>query len=285
MKKLLKNIGKTITEKINVDTKRILNNRKITVPVINGVKVGVSSEKWMSGVLKELFDFSPSGVFYDVGVNLGQTLIKVMTLNDRMRYVGFEPNPSCLFYLQRIISKNNWSNTMIVPVGLSDSDCLLQLFGSYDTDPGSTTIRELRPGATYISKLVPVFRFESIKQNISHDNVAVVKIDVEGAELEVIHSISLLIEKDRPVIILEVLPNKGIALRESRNKEMAYKLKQLKYSFYRIIKTSHDTYAGVSRIDDIGSFSDPVLKDHLVVPDEKVKDFEKMLTIVATRTP
>lgn len=286
MRKLLKSIGKTIAEKINVDTKRILNNRKITIPVINGVKVGVSGEKWMSGVLKEIFEYSSSGVFYDVGVNLGQTLIKVMTINDSMSYIGFEPNPSCLFYLQRLISKNNWSNTTIVPVGLSDSDHLLQLFGSNDTDSESTIIRELTPTAKYTSKLVPVFRFESIKQDISNEKVAVVKIDVEGAELEVINSLSLLIGKDRPVIILEILPNKdGSALKASRDEKMADALEELKYSFYRIIKTPRDTYAGVSRVNDIGGYSDPMLKDHVVVPNEKVNDFEKVLTIASTRTP
>ena len=278
--KLLKSIGKTIAERINVDTNRTLNNRKIIIPVINGVKVGVSGEKWMSGVLKEMFEYTSSGVFYDVGINLGQTLIKVMTLNENMKYIGFEPNPSCLFYLQRLISKNNWSSTIIVPVGLSDEDHLLRLYGSNDTDPESTIIKELRPTVKYTSKLVPAFKFESIKRDISNEKVAVIKIDVEGAELEALNSLSSLIKSDRPIIILEVLPNKdNNPVKSSSNNKMIEVLEGLEYSFYRIIITSHDTYAGVSRVNDVGNYSDPVLKDHIVVPNEKVRGIENVLTI------
>lgn len=280
MAKLLKNIKHQIISKVNLDIKRTLNNRKIRVPVINGIKVGVSSEKWMSGLLKEIFECSGCDVFYDVGINLGQTLIKVRTINDNIKYVGFEPNPSCVFYVQRLVTKNNWKNITIIPVGLSDKDCLLQLFGSNDTDPESTLVRELRP-TEYTSKLVPVFRFESIKKNFYDEKVAVLKIDVEGSELEVINSLSLLIEKDRPIIIMEVLPNiDGNDNKVQRNNKMVTTLGKLEYSFFRIIKTSLDTYTGIMRVEDIGNYTDPVLKDHVILPNEKVNAFEKDLTIV-----
>ena len=60
MAKLLKKIGDNIVSRINFNVKRKLNNKDIVIPVINGVKVGVSGEKWMSGVLKEVFELKNS---------------------------------------------------------------------------------------------------------------------------------------------------------------------------------------------------------------------------------
>ena len=281
MAKLLKKIGDNIVSKINFNVKRKLNNKDIVIPVINGVKVGVSGEKWMSGVLKEVFEYASEGTFYDVGINLGQTMIKVMTLNEHISYVGFEPNPSCLFYLQHLISANKWSRNIIVPVALSDADCLLPLYGSSDTDPESTIIRDLQLTSDFITKIVPVFRYESIVKNILNKKVSVIKVDVEGAELDVIDSLRTLIEKDRPTIIMEVLPNEHEdTLKSLRNKKLIDLMKRLQYSFYRIIKTSTDSYAGVSAVDNVGDYDDPVMKDHIFFPNDDMTRIKNFITIL-----
>ena len=117
MREQLKKLGASLLTKINFKTTRVLNGNRISIPIINGKKVSVSGEKWMSGILRELFQFT-DGTFYDVGINLGQTLIKVKTLDPRRNYVGFEPSPSCIFYLRRLINSNHWDQILIVPVGL-----------------------------------------------------------------------------------------------------------------------------------------------------------------------
>lgn len=278
---LLKKIGDSIVSRINFNIKRKLNNKDVVIPVINGVKVGVTGEKWMSGVLKEVFEYSSDGTFFDVGINLGQTMIKVMTLNENISYVGFEPNPSCLFYLQRLISANKWCHNIVVPVGLADSDHLLPLYGSSDTDPESTIIKELRPSGDFVLKIVPVFRYESIIGDLFNKKVSVIKIDVEGSELEVVKSLSFLIDKDRPIVIMEVLPRQhDDSFTYLRNKKMIDLMKSLKYSFYRIVKTSHDTYAGIAAVNDVGDYDDPVMKDHIVVPNEQVTRIKNVMTIL-----
>ncbi len=281
MAKFLKKVGDNIVSKFNFNIKRKLNNKKVVIPVINGVKVGVSGEKWMSGVLKEVFKYASDGTFYDVGINLGQTMIKVMTLNENISYVGFEPNPSCLFYLQYLISANKWSRNIIVPVALSDADHLLPLYGSSDTDPESTIIRELQQTRDVTPKMVPVFRYESIANDISNKKVSVIKVDVEGAELDVIDSLRTLINKDRPTIIMEILPNeRENTFKSIRNKKLIRLMKDLQYSFYRIIKTSNDSYAGVSAVDNVGDYDDPVMKDHIAFPNEDIIGIKNFITIL-----
>jgi FkbM family methyltransferase len=279
-----KKLGKKIAALVNITIRRQLNNRQIWVPLLNGVKVGVSGEKWMSGVLRELFQFD-NGMFYDVGINLGQTLTKVKTLDPSRKYVGFEPNPSCLFYLQRLIAANSWGGCVIAPVGLSNIDSLVELIVSNDTDSEATIVQDLRSAVGKFTKLVPVFRYESIKDRLPKDSVSIIKIDVEGAEIEVVESLFALVLRDRPAIVIEIPPvgKEASSFRSARNKQLVNLFDTAKYAFYRIAKTKDDKYAGVFRTDLL-EFADPVLKDHIALPIEKIPLIEKVLTITSPPT-
>ncbi|ABB24647.1 FkbM family methyltransferase [Pelodictyon luteolum] len=282
MSDFLSTIAAGLMSTLNLSIPRTVNGKAVSVPVLGGVKVGVSGEKWMSGVLTEIFRYADGGIFYDVGINLGQTLIKVKTLAPDMKYVGFEPNPSCVAYLDALVSSNRWKNIKVVPAGLSDSDGVVPLYGSDGTDPESTIVAELRSEGQKTVKFVPVFRHESIEGVVLDGRVSVLKIDVEGAELEVVRSLQGLIERDRPVIIMEVLPNRQEnELKARRSKEMVGMISGFGYSFYRIMKTEADTYRGIAPVSDVGDYTDSVMKDHVFVPTEQVDAIGKVLTVLA----
>ena len=54
-------------------------------------------EPWMLQNLVQIAE-QAEGTFVDVGVNLGQTLLAVKSIGEDWDYLGFEPNPCCLFY-------------------------------------------------------------------------------------------------------------------------------------------------------------------------------------------
>src|SRR5690348_7536911 len=57
-------------------------------------------EPWMTAILRALVDLTGgTGLFIDVGANIGQTLLKVKCLENDWEYMGFEPNPNCVQYL------------------------------------------------------------------------------------------------------------------------------------------------------------------------------------------
>jgi hypothetical protein len=86
-------------------------------PKINGSMCDVS-EPWMVELLVHLLPVR-AGVFCDCGVNIGQTLISVKAAEPARRYIGFEPNPECVAYVEKLIELNRLSNVLIVPVGLA----------------------------------------------------------------------------------------------------------------------------------------------------------------------
>ncbi len=60
------------------------------------------------------------GTFIDVGANIGQTLLKVVTMDPNRDYLGFEVSPFCNHYLDELITINGLSRCLVVPIGLSD---------------------------------------------------------------------------------------------------------------------------------------------------------------------
>lgn len=80
----------------------------IKVPIIGGVEISniYEAEGWMDDILILLARKITSGTFIDVGVNIGQTLIKVKnSFNSSINYLGFEPNPNCVNYCYKLIAK------------------------------------------------------------------------------------------------------------------------------------------------------------------------------------
>ena len=282
MGKVIKKIGGYLLSKININICRKVNGVWVVVPIINGVKVGISGEHWMSGVLKKLLPLA-KGTFYDVGVNLGQTLVKVKTIDAKRRYIGFEPNPSCLFYLQKLLEKNKWEDSVLVPVCLSDFDGLAKLNVSSDTDPEASIVAQSGEGDALKTKMVSVCRYQSIQQYIDKDSIGIIKIDVEGAEPEVLATLSSVIMKDQPLILMEILPiqNETEAQKITRQKDLMSQIRALNYSLYRIVKSSEDHYCGIIRVNELGLVLDPVFKDYVIIPEEKSSELENKLTIPA----
>ena len=176
---------------LNFNLTRQLNGGKLKIPSINGIKVGVGNEKWMSGVFKKLTNISEGKVFWDVGANLGQTLVKLKTVKDSWSYVGFEPNPTCVYYLHELVNKNQFSDTTILPVGLYIEDTLLQLetYGD-DADPLGSIVCNFRESLTNSrKKWVSLLTNSSLPEFIKSKKVDIFKIDAEGAEFDVLSTL------------------------------------------------------------------------------------------------
>lgn len=185
------------------------NNRKFCIPVIKGTGAGnlYGTEPWMIKLFEKITQGDIKGAYYDVGVNVGQTLIKLKSVKPDIEYVGFEPNPVCVFYCRELISSNNFENTMLFPVGISDEDTVFSLshYSEDDTDSAASMVENFRPSQkVYKKEFIPCFRIESILQKYPLPTVSILKIDVEGAEKEVLESFEKIIERDRPLIQLEI---------------------------------------------------------------------------------
>ena len=199
-------------------------------------------------------------------------------MDPQWKYVGFEPNPACCFYIRELIELNGFENCMIVPIGLMNRDGLLQLdfFSGNCADSMASLIEGFRPNKSIHHRmLVPVFRFDSISSVCGLDDIGFIKIDVEGAEVEVIESLRNKIHVHRPVIILEILPvyESSNAVRRKRQGRLLSLLRSLDYVLFRVKKRDSQVYSGLQEIDTIGIHSDLACCDYVAIPEERKERF------------
>lgn len=253
---------------------------KLVIPFC--VSTGFSNIYWQKSWKTELFGRLVDvreGVFIDVGANVGQTLIDVLVTHPKTHYVGFEPNVSCVFYLNELIQANSFTNCTVLPVGLADETQCLPLYRAKDLldDSGATLISDLRPSGTYDSDYVSCFRFDEIRPILGIEKINFVKIDVEGSEFEALVGMRKSLLECRPVILCEVLftdIKADIAQHRMRNERLIRLLGDLNYQVFQLHKSKDNRLVIDARkiqqfASEYWTVENKEFCDYLFVPAEK----------------
>jgi len=139
-------------------------------------------------------------VMIDVGANIGYfTLVGAKTVGAAGRVVAFEPVPQVREQLAENVRLNGASNVEIRSDALSDVSGAVTFYLGPNSNTGLGSLRALTDGQTIEVNRV---RFDDWWQPIA--KVALVKIDVEGAELAVLRGMERCLARDRPDIVVEV---------------------------------------------------------------------------------
>jgi FkbM family methyltransferase len=208
---VLTKLKSRIRKAFNYELSLRVGQRVLKVPVINNVgRAHLDRHEPHLGVVLERL-YRPDTLLIDVGANIGQTLVKyVAVAGTTCHYLGFEPNAKAASYVEELIIRNGLHKARIVPVGLGSNTRLAQLFlhSAGSTDPAASMHELIRDAEFYGSqKTVPVFRGDDALAELRVvSGPIILKIDVEGAELEVLRGLEKSIERLRPLIILEILP-------------------------------------------------------------------------------
>lgn len=267
--RVLRKIG--LLGNVNLSANTFVNGSKFKIPVVNGI--GISnfdiSEPWMIQLLEVVIPIN-KGLFVDVGVNIGQTLIKVKSVSPNIEYLGFEPNTSCLYYLSKLVKQNKLENVTILPIGISENTevGVLNFYNKTEFDSSASTLADFRDKSVIERKeFIPLFDFSVATENIDVSSVSVLKIDVEGAELEVLKTAKSFMLDANPVILLEILPayNEENTNRLSRQVEIVRLLTDLNYSIY-LVKKNDNMLTGFVEIEKIEIHSNLTECDYVAVP-------------------
>lgn len=246
-----------------------MHYKKFAIPVINeiGYYNLLSQEEWFIQILENIIPCT-QGAFVDAGMNIGQTMLKLNAVNPGIQYIGFEPNPACNYYCKKLIEKNNFKNYTIYPVGLFNKNEILTLMLDMDIASGASVLPEFRKlkSRYKFHQQVPVFCGDEILlEKVAR--IGIIKADVEGAELEVITGMKKVIERDMPVIILEILPyydpeTENGQYRKSRMDALLEFLKMMEYSFFKILEKT----ATLEAFDELASHNDMSQTNFIFLP-------------------
>lgn len=264
-----------LLRRMNVEMKARVLGKTVRIPVVEelGLLALQVGEPWADRLFPVLMHHFP-GTFVDVGVNIGQTLTKVRSIDPSVPYVGFEPNPACIKYSRELAQRNGWANTPIVPAGLAEQDGLIDLLMINDdpADPAASIVSDFRPGIK-VHRRIPValLSFATVERTIPIPPIGVIKIDVEGAEREVLLSLRERIAKDRPAIFLEILPVgvKAQAQRLQRQQDIESLFAALHYKLVRIHNKGEASRLEVME-GPIGIHDDQDLANFVILPGERL---------------
>jgi FkbM family methyltransferase len=267
---------------INFTASKTINSKKYIIPVINCAgytNLSENYEPWFSNFLQKIL-IGQQPYIVDVGVNIGQTILKLATLNKDIHYLGFEPNPTCYSYSRKLIQANNLAKYKIFPVGLSDKFQILSLFGDNDYAGGASLIGNFRKNVKRYSNIqnVTVAEGDKILAEENLPQIDFIKADVEGAELEVMKGLAETVRKYQPLIMLEILPvyslsNENGILRKTRQDQLLKVMKNYGYQCYLV----DEKKCTLTTIEDIPVHSDMGRTNYLFIPGQKIKDYSFLI--------
>jgi FkbM family methyltransferase len=243
------------------------------------------AEVWLFEGMQLVLNGRP-GAFVDVGVNVGHTLVKLKAIDPAREYVGFEPNPHCLRYTQQLIAVNRFTRSTLVPVGISNRTGIMKLFMTPDADPSATIVEGFREPDRYARAVpVPVFVGDEVLETLGVGGVAVVKIDVEGGELDVLEGLRNTLTRTSPYVFCEVLPvfdphSEMGRFRLERQTKLQALLDDLGYAIFRIY---FDTT--VEPLDEFGIHADMTRSNYVFVPRSELAAFRRLFETRSAPTP
>ena len=269
---------------VNFVLKANLYGSKVKIPVLGGLGLDNlgKQELWLSDLIG-IIPKPQDGTFIDVGMNIGQTLIMYKQKYADGSYLGFEPNPTAFFYCTRLIKENHWVNCISASVGISSEvgwHELQQYFHS-EIDSGASIIPNFRPDTPVVNRSVVICISESQVPESLLLNAYLIKIDVEGAELDVVKGLAGLIMRARPYIIVEILPTYNClnAGRIARQNELLSLLCDMNYSILRVKKSNSGHFLGLIVIKQFEVHSDLDACDYFCVSNDYLGQWNNMLIV------
>lgn len=264
-----------------------VNNQSFRIPLIK--KLGLEHlhihEPWMIQLLDKILTDRKQKAYVDIGMNLGQTLIKLKSVNSNIDYYGFEPNPVCIYYVKELARINEFKNVHLFPVGISDKTSIYELsfFTDDEADTAASIVSNFRPNKkTFRKEYIACFNIAEIVEKFSLPKIGIIKIDVEGAEQEVIQGFKEKIIADQPLIQLEILPvyDENNKDRLDRQEALENLFRQMNYVILRIHIDQQNNLVGLEEIQSIGIHSNMQWCEYLIAPADTKDEIKNMFQLL-----
>jgi FkbM family methyltransferase len=190
---------------------RLSRNRVISRKLGNGASIFVSPDSalryWKSlkndplGQLAADF-VDEKSVVWDVGANCGTFAFSAV---HAANVVAIEADPFLANLLQRTVLRNGWSNVELVCAAVSDSRGLAEFTIAHRGRSSNFLTKAVGRSQAGGSRAVLTVPMVTLDDLLDHRPAPTfIKIDVEGAEVDVLRGATRLLSEARPVFYIEV---------------------------------------------------------------------------------
>jgi FkbM family methyltransferase len=182
---------------------------------------------------------SPGMVVFDVGANIGEiSLCAAKRVADGGRVYCFEPMPALYETLTYNLSRNELAHAHPIRMGVSNKLGMAQIYRSESNFKDGTvhdglgTLYPMNNRTTPAGK-IQLTSLDAFCQEKQIDRLDLIKIDVEGSELDVLMGGKQTLKRYRPRLIIEVQNQTAEAGGANAEDVLSY-LEDLDYSFFTI---------------------------------------------------
>lgn len=171
----------------------------------------------------------PGNVVLDIGTNIGSTLLQfAKKIGENGKVYGFEPDAQNYNACLVNINLNSLHNVEVFNIGLGDETGTFTLVVDTETNRGGNRISLSNENNKNNSK-IHVERLDDWIKDKNLSRIDLIKIDVEGFELNVLKGAEETIKKHTPVLFIELDDNNLKAVGNSASELIKF-LENLGYS-------------------------------------------------------
>ena len=188
---------------------------------------------------------NPNAIYLDIGANTGSYALLPL-IDENITCYAFEPNPKSFDVLTENVSINNLNNKVkIYNIGMWYEESKLELKVPLDTtDSGLSTFGDNPSRFKYSNKsgefgthLVNCKTIDDIVKELNLPHVDAIKIDTEGAELNILKGGVKLLKEQKPLILLEY-DDKNTTQFGYKRKDISDFLKTIGYEHFTMYQLS-----------------------------------------------
>lgn len=200
--------------------KRFGQTRKEVTVRLPPFKVISPDYETLSFLVKEKFVYqqyyfeesNTSPIIFDCGSSIGISVLYFKNLYPGSVIYAFEPNPSAFYFLQHNVSSNNLTNTHCYNLALSNKKDTVDFFIPKERSfiNAKTVQQDLTEFKVTRVSSVPLSEFL-----LTFSEVHVVKIDVEGSEVDIMEDLKMEVLKRKIVKKFIIEFHTGIHTKES----------------------------------------------------------------------
>jgi FkbM family methyltransferase len=221
-----------------------------------------------------------TGAVLDVGCNIGHFMELCLLADPSRRYVGADPSLACCRYVEQFIRENRLAAHTVLPIGLAEEVGVAELHSNGAFDVCASLCSHAHPEKRYAERqAVVTLPGDAVVEALAPVALALIKIDVEGLELEVLRGLAATLRRDRPLVLFEVLslrnlPAQGAEVARAFRLERARALAAFfGERDYLLLRLEPDTSLTAVEQLDPASLQHSVQMDHLALPREQAAAF------------
>jgi FkbM family methyltransferase len=148
-------------------------------------------------------------VVVDVGANTG--LYSLFASRYAAVVHAVEPYPPVLSRLRGVLEENQVSNVVVHPVGLGEAEESLPFYAPPGDNLGTGSfLQEFQSRARTPAGYLRIVSGDAYFESAGIDRIDVIKMDIEGYERPAVRGMRRILERHRPVLLLEVSTDPAI---------------------------------------------------------------------------